>query len=48
LEEEDNVIMIVFAAVDGRQQENKERSKIRFDKKRRYGKIDDDESGRLE
>ena len=26
MEEEDNVIMIAFAAVDGRQQENKERS----------------------
>jgi len=31
-EEFDNVITIAFAAVDGRQQDNKERSKIRFDK----------------
>jgi len=31
-EDFDNVITIAFAAFDGRQQENKERLKIRFDK----------------
>ena len=39
--------MIAFATIDGQQQDNKERSKIRFDKirRRRYGK--DIQYGRL-
>jgi len=34
-EDFDNIITIAFAAVDGRQQDNKERLKIKFDKRRR-------------